>query len=88
MTTFSAFIFRHLRQCIQRVHNIVWFAGQIDWNATSICVKIIVFWEVDAWYSISSKSGGKICLKDIVSNISLDLPKVLSQFMFYNRVSI
>ena len=66
----------------------VWFTGQIDWSATSICVKIIVSWEVDARYSISTKSGGEICLKDIVSNTSLDLPKVLSQFLFCNWVSI
>ena len=51
-------------------------------------MKIIVFLEADARYSISTKSGGEICLKDIVSNISLDLPKVLSQFLFCNQVSI
>ena len=61
-----------------RVHNIVWFVGQIDWSTTSICVKIIVSWKADAQYSISIKSGGEICLKDIMSNTSLDLPKVLS----------
>ena len=75
---FSVLFFRNLRQCIWRVHNIVWFAEQIDWSATSICVKIIVSLEADARYSISTKSGGEICLKDIVSNTSLDLPKVIS----------
>ena len=39
-------------------------------------------------YSISTKSGGEIYFKDIVSNTSLDLPKVLSQFLFCNRVRI
>ena len=77
----------HEDHCV-RVHNIVWFAGQIDWSATSICMKIIVSWEADARYSISTKSGGEICLKEIVSNTSLDLPTVLSHFLFCNRVNI
>ena len=37
-------------------------------------------------YSISTKSGGEICLKDIVSNTILDLPIVLSHFLFCNRL--
>ena len=60
--------FRHLRQCFGEYTNIVWFAGQIDRSATSICVKIIVSWEAHARYSISTKSGDEICLKDIVSD--------------------
>ena len=34
---------------------------------------IIVSWEAGAQHSISTVSGGEICLKDIVSNTSLDL---------------
>ena len=60
---FSALFFRHLRQCIWRVHNIVSFAGQIDWSATSICVKIIVSWEADARYSITPRVGAKSVLR-------------------------
>ena len=60
--------------------------GNSGWvpSATSICVKIIVSWEADARYSISTKNGVDMCLKDIVSNTSLDLSKVLSQFLFCN----
>ena len=43
-------------------------------------MKIIIFYETDVRYSISTKNEGKICLKDIVLNANLDLLKLYRSF--------